>query len=104
MNLEAIQAIGDVKSAASAEPLSFASGTQMPNGAEFSELISSGIKNLNDSVVNSEVAIQDYILNKDVSTHDLMISLEKARFTMQLGVQVRNRLVEAYEQITRMQV
>ncbi len=104
MNIEALQAIGDVQSTAKTESLSFATETQMLSSTDFSDLISSGIKNINESVVKSEVAIQDYILNKDISTHDLMISLEKARFTMQVGVEVRNRLVEAYEQITRMQV
>ena len=104
MNIEALQAIGDVQASTKTESLSFATETQMISSTDFSDLISSGIKNINDSVVQSEVAIQDYILNKDISTHDLMISLEKARFTMQVGVEVRNRLVEAYEQITRMQV
>ena len=39
-----------------------------------------------------------------VPLHELMISLESARLQLQLAVEVRNRLVEGYQELSRMQV
>ena len=40
----------------------------------------------------------------DVDLHDVMIAGEKASVAVQLTVQVRNKLVEAYQEVMRMQV
>lgn len=40
----------------------------------------------------------------DVDLHDVMIAAEKASVAMQLTLQVRNKLVEAYQDVMRMQV
>ncbi len=36
--------------------------------------------------------------------HQVMMSLEKAKLSFELVVQVRNRLLEAYQDVMRMQV
>lgn len=43
-------------------------------------------------------------LGGDVDLHDVMIASEKASVSMQLTMQVRNKLVEAYQEMMRMQV
>ena len=40
----------------------------------------------------------------EVQLHDVMISLQKANISFQQTVQVRNRLVAAYQEIMNMQV
>jgi flagellar hook-basal body complex protein FliE len=40
----------------------------------------------------------------DVSLHEIMIALEKADTSLRLLVQVRNKTVDAYKEIMRMQV
>jgi flagellar hook-basal body complex protein FliE len=39
-----------------------------------------------------------------VDLHDVMIAQEQASLSMQLAVQVRNKLVEAYQDVMRMQM
>ena len=39
-----------------------------------------------------------------VSLHDTMVQLEQARLSFQLAIQVRARVLEAYQEIMRMQV
>ncbi len=41
---------------------------------------------------------------QDVATHDVMISLEQARMQLTLLSEVRNRVVEAYQELSRMQL
>ena len=39
-----------------------------------------------------------------VDLHDVMIKSEQANITFQLAVQVRNKVLEAYQEVTRMQI
>jgi flagellar hook-basal body complex protein FliE len=40
----------------------------------------------------------------DVAVHDVMISMEEARMSLMFMVEVRNRAVEAYQELMRMQL
>ena len=44
------------------------------------------------------------MLNGQLDVHDAMIALQRADLTLQFGVQVRNKLVNAYQEIMRMPV
>lgn len=44
------------------------------------------------------------MLNGQLDVHDAMIALQRADLTLQFGVQVRNKLVNAYHEIMRMPV
>lgn len=71
---------------------------------EFSSMLSNGIQQLDASLKQADVQLQAFALGETVSTHDVMISLEKARFSLQMAVELRNRLVESYQELTRMQL
>ena len=59
---------------------------------------------LNNSVGAAETAMRDLASGKPVELHDVMISLERARISVQTFVQVRNKLVESYQDLMRMQL
>lgn len=44
------------------------------------------------------------MLTGQTDVHDAMIAMQRADLTLQLGVQVRNKLVNAYQEIMRMPV
>lgn len=46
----------------------------------------------------------DYVLGKVDNVHDVMIAQEKASIALQYTVQVRNAVMEAYNEIMRMQL
>ncbi len=48
--------------------------------------------------------VEDLIVGEDVELHSLMIELEVAKLQMQLAVEIRDKLVEAYQELSRMQV
>ena len=70
----------------------------------FSNLLSSSLNNLNTSIVDSNQTIENLALGKTESTHEIVIAMENAKMSLQMAVEVRNKLVEAYQQITRMQI
>jgi flagellar hook-basal body complex protein FliE len=49
-------------------------------------------------------ALQDLQSGQNVSLHQTMIAMEEASVSFQLMVEVRNRLLDSYQEIMRMQV
>jgi flagellar hook-basal body complex protein FliE len=62
------------------------------------------LQKLNDKQVNSEHLLQDLASGKTDNIHHVMLSLGDAKLSLQLMVQVRNKLLEGYQDILRMQV
>ena len=70
----------------------------------FGSLIGRGIEELNASIGSAEVSMSKLATGKAVELQDVMISLERARISVQAFVQVRNKLVESYQDLMRMQL
>lgn len=86
---------------AAGSPMS-AAGAGGPDA--FSKLIQSQVSDLDASVGAAESAVRDLAGGKSIELHDVMISLERARLSVQTFVQVRNKLVESYQDLMRMQL
>jgi flagellar hook-basal body complex protein FliE len=49
-------------------------------------------------------SVNGLISGKNVSLHQTMIAMEEASISFQLMVEVRNKMLEAYQELMRMQV
>ena len=79
-----------------------AQGVSAPDA--FASLMQRELGGLNTSVAAAETAMRDLAAGKAVELHDVMISLERARISVQTFVQVRNKLIESYQDLMRMQM
>lgn len=70
----------------------------------FASLLQRELGELNASLNVAETAMHDLAAGKTVEIHDVMISMEHARISVQTFVQVRNKLVESYQDLMRMQM
>lgn len=70
----------------------------------FSEVISDAINKVNESQINADEKVEALIKGEDVSMHDVMLSMQESQISMQLLIEVRNKIVEAYEEINRVQL
>lgn len=70
----------------------------------FSKVISDAINKVNDAQVNADQKVEDFINGEDVSMHDVMLSMQESQLSMQLLIEVRNKVVEAYQEINRVQL
>jgi flagellar hook-basal body complex protein FliE len=52
----------------------------------------------------AETAVQQYTVGQAQNLHDTMIAVEKADISLRLLMQVRNKAVEAYQEIMRLQI
>jgi flagellar hook-basal body complex protein FliE len=100
--IEPAAAIGAVTAnVAAATP---AGVTDAPASDAFARLFSQGLAEVNASVGAAEQAMSRLAEGKPVELHTVMIELERAQLSVQTFVQVRNKLVEAYQDLIRMQL
>jgi len=89
-------------------PASGAQSTDTPeiaqNGQNFSNFITSTIEQVNQSQIDSDRSIQKLHSGEAQNLHDVMISVEQADISLRMLVQVRNKAIQAYEEIMRMQI
>ena len=77
-----------------------ASSTAEGAGKFFSELVSK----VNDLSVQSDKSIQGLASGENKNLHEVMIAMEKASISFQFMSSVRNKALEAYQEVMRMQV
>ena len=73
-------------------------------GESFSEVLKDSIEQVNRLQVEADQASQELLLGQDKNIHQVMIAVEKANLSFQLMMQVRNKIVTAYEEMMRVQV
>lgn len=103
MNAEtgAVQAIGAIADAPSAMAPGAPAGA--PSGG-FAAWFDAQVGQLNTRLASAEQGVQQLAAGDAASLHDVMIRMEEARLSFQLAVQFRNRVLEAYQEVMRMQV
>ena len=79
-------------------------GMVPPPAPGFGEMVTQGLESLNKQLVASQADLQAVATGDAQNLHQVMIRLEETRLAFQLAVQVRNRLLEAYQDVMRMQV
>ena len=62
------------------------------------------LRELDGQVAAAEDGVRALAAGRPVELHDVMIALERGRLAVQTFVQVRNRLVESYQDLMRMQL
>lgn len=80
------------------------SGDSQVAGKSFAETLNDAVKSVNDLQKTSDKAAQDLATGKTDNVADVMIAAEKADIALRVMVQVRNKIVDAYNEIMKMQV
>lgn len=73
-------------------------------GASFANMVSDGLRGVSEQLRTTEVDLQRLASGNVENLHQVMIRLEESRISFQLMLQVRNRLLESYQEVMRMQV
>lgn len=101
MQALAAQASGGVQTPAFAR----ASALQDKSETRFSDVLMDSVKSLNDVQVTAKTQTEKFMLGAtDVTLNDVMVGMQKSSLALNLGVQVRNKLVSAYQEIMSMPV
>lgn len=74
------------------------------NNVSFANMLKDKLSEVNEKQLDADKTTESFIKGEDVDIHDVMIKTEEAKLSLELAVQVRNKLIEAYQEISRMQV
>ena len=70
----------------------------------FADTLNEAIQNVNELQKTSDKAMQNLATGRTDNVAEVMISAEKADIALKLMVQVRNKIIDAYQEIMKMQV
>jgi flagellar hook-basal body complex protein FliE len=70
----------------------------------FGDLLQKAVAEVNDAQVKADEGVEQLHTGQAKNLHEVMIAMEKADISMRLMVQMRNKVVDAYQEIMRMQV
>jgi flagellar hook-basal body complex protein FliE len=70
----------------------------------FSDTLKDAIGTVNDIQLKADKGAQDLATGRTDNIADVMLTTEKADIALRLMVQVRNKMIDAYQEIMKMQV
>ncbi|MGE5620283.1 MAG: flagellar hook-basal body complex protein FliE [Sphingomonadaceae bacterium] len=71
---------------------------------QFGDALANAIKEVNAQQGRADDLAIQLALGKDVELHDAVLAMEEAQMSFQYALQIRNKLIEAYQEVMRMQV
>ena len=77
---------------------------QAPDSGGFGDALGDAVKSIDTLQRQADAQGSALAAGEPVEIHDVMLAYDRASLSMQLAIQVRNKMVEAYQDIMRMQV
>lgn len=71
-------------------------------GPAFGEVVGQFLGKVNDTQGKADAMVESLALGEPVDVHQVMIALNDASNAMQLTMQVRNKALEAYQELMRL--
>ncbi len=74
------------------------------SGLKFSDVIDKAVNEVNNSQVSANNKIESFVKGEDVTMHEVMLAVQESQMSMQLMLEVRNKIVEAYKEVNSVQL
>ena len=74
------------------------------DGVGFKETVSNFVNEVNDLQVKAGESVENFATGKVENVHEVMIAMSKAEVSFKFMMETRNKLIDAYKEIMRMQV
>jgi flagellar hook-basal body complex protein FliE len=84
-------------------PVDGTDGGRAP-GASFIDTLGKAFGELNGQLNAADASMADFASGGSADLHTVMLQMEEASIGLKAGVQVRDKLLEAYQELMRMQV
>lgn len=97
----ALDTLGKTQSSSASQ--SIQKNSSVP-GESFADTLKGAINTVDKLQKDADVKMQELVTGKSQNIHETMIAAEKADIALKLMVQVRNKIIDAYQEIMRMQV
>ncbi|KOF55866.1 MULTISPECIES: flagellar hook-basal body complex protein FliE [Clostridium] len=74
------------------------------NNVDFAQVLEDKLSSVNDKQVSAQEISKQFVEGDDVDVHQVMLSTEEAQLSLELAIQVRNKLVDSYQELSKMQL
>lgn len=81
-----------------------ASAAAPPATNGFAQMLSDGLHTVDDRVTHADQMVRAFTLDDSVPVHEVTVALEQARISVDMAMQVRQRLVDGFREIMNMQL
>ncbi len=71
---------------------------------DFSNMLKTNMDETNNLLNKSDSMVKEYATNRTMDLHEVMIAVQEAGMALSYTMQVRNKLIEAYQEVMRTQV
>lgn len=71
---------------------------------DFSAMLKDALKDVNNAQITADDAVQKMLSGENKDIHSTMIALQKADVSLKMMLEVRNKIMDAYQEILRTQV
>ncbi len=75
-----------------------------PGGATFGKVLSDSLAKVNQLQHEADATIESLATGGTATLHDTMLAVQKAELSFKLMMQVRNKIIDAYQEVVRMSV
>jgi len=75
-----------------------------PNGGAFQSVFQEAISHVSSYQQNAQAATARFLSGEDEELHHVAIATQQADLSFQLFMEVRNKVVNAYQEVMRMQI
>lgn len=72
------------------------------DGLEFKDTLNAFLSQVNNQLQESAQMTDDFASGKTDSLHEVMVATEKSGISLTLLLQIRNKLLDAYQEVMRM--
>lgn len=70
----------------------------------FADMLKDALKDVNDAQLQADDAVQKVLSGETKDIHSTMIALQKADVSLKMMLEVRNKIMEAYQEVMRTQI
>ncbi|MCI1943670.1 flagellar hook-basal body complex protein FliE [Clostridium luticellarii] len=72
--------------------------------SDFSSMLKNRLDEVNKQQIQADNSTQELIEGDRTDIHNVMLDTEQAKMSLELAVQIRNKLVDAYQELNRTQL
>lgn len=96
--------LGDLPPGAFGGPAPAGNAAAASPAGGFGTLFTQGLAQVNENLLAGQADLQRLATGDIQNLHQVMVRMEESRLSFQLMLQVRNRLLEAYQDVMKMQI
>jgi flagellar hook-basal body complex protein FliE len=85
-------------------PQAVTSAAAATQSGDFQSVLSSAIGSIESLRNTASDSVQQFLTGQNEELHTTILATQKAELAFELGLQVRNKVVDAYQEIMKMQV